>query len=109
MSIALIRRSRKAAKPAGVPMVQSRIAPSGRTTIASSLYSGAIVSTSLTSRSICRTLSRCRLRYCLFRGTWAIISLRYMRTTGSLSIRAWNSASTGCSGTCSPLAATRSR
>jgi hypothetical protein len=46
LNIALIRLSRKAAKPVGVPMAQSGIAPSGRTTIASLLYSGAIVSTS---------------------------------------------------------------
>ena len=60
--MALIRGSRKAANPAGVPIVQSRIAPSGVATMVSP-YSGAIVSTALIKRSICGTLSRCRLRY----------------------------------------------
>ena len=56
-SIALIRGSRNAANPAGVPIVQSRIAHSGVIT-AFSPNSGAMVSTSLMSRSICSTLSR---------------------------------------------------
>src|SRR5271166_2620460 len=57
LSIALIRGSRNAANPAGVPIVQSRIAPSGVATMFSP-NSGAIVSTSLIKRSICGTLSR---------------------------------------------------
>ena len=103
MSIALTRGSRKAAKPAGVPIVQSRIAPSGVATIAPP-NSGAMVSTSLIRRSSCSTLSRCRLVYGLALGTCSIIWLTYMRTTGSLSISSWNSVITGWSTTCSPRA-----
>ena len=72
MIIALTRGSRKAAKPAGVPIVQSRIAPSGVATMLPP-NSGAMVSTSLIKRIMCVTLSRCRLRYGLVPGTWAII------------------------------------
>jgi hypothetical protein len=85
-SIALIGRSRKAANPAGVPIVQSRMALSGVATIALWPNSGTIVSTSLIKRNNCFALSRCRLLYALVRGTWAIIWCMYMRTTGSVSI-----------------------
>lgn len=89
-------------------IVQSRIAPTGVATIAGP-NSGAIVSTSLTRRSICSTLSRCRLRYGLVLGTWSIIWFMYIRTTGSVSINSRNSVSTGWSTTSSPLACARSR